>query len=384
VPFASALSEHPDAATAVGEVAGRVIEQLGEAPDVALLFVTTSHETQLNQIAAAVRRIVDPAVLAGCVTGSVLGTEREVEDRPAISLWAGVTGPARGTVLRASPSGEGEASLAGWLTDDELGFGPSGVIVLADPYSFPAPAFLGFVDDDRPGLPVIGGFASSPRPTLVLDEQFVTDGAVAVFLGPDVAVETVVSQGCRPIGEPWAVTAAEGNLVRELGGRPPLERLSHLASDALSEEEIALVNRGALHVGRVIDERKATFGRGDFLVRNIVGGDRITGALAVADDIEVGTTLQFHLRDPASATDDLHTLLRGRRADSALVFTCNGRGLHTFGVADHDASVVSAELGAVPVAGMFAAGEFGPVGGRNFLHGFTASIALISDRTAPG
>jgi small ligand-binding sensory domain FIST len=160
-----------------------------------------------------------------------------------------------------------------------------------------------------------------------------------------------------------------------MAGKPALERLREVA-DAASEEERLLLQRG-LHIGIVVDEHKTDFGRGDFLVRNVLGADRETGALAVGDRVEIGTTVQFHVRDAAAADEDLRELLTGAAAEAALVFTCNGRGRRLFGTADHDAALVSEMLGRVPAAGAFCAGEIGPIGGTSFLHGFTASIALF-------
>ncbi|HEX4980025.1 MAG TPA: FIST N-terminal domain-containing protein [Acidimicrobiales bacterium] len=384
MPFASALSEHPDPAVAVGEVAGRLLEGIGDEPDVVLVFATLPHAGALRSIAATLRRVVRPGVLAGTIAAGIVGTDREVEDRPGLSVWAARTGDARAVRLVARPAGQHGVDIDGWPEPADLGFAPSAVVAVADPYSFPAEALLAMAD--AAGLPVFGGLCSAgQRPTFVLDDRAYEGGAWAVFLGPGAAVEAVVSQGCRPIGDAWAVTSTDGpSVVRTLGGRPPIERLSALAAECLTSEEVALVNRGGLHVGRVIDEHKATFERGDFLVRNVVGADRATGALAIGDRVEVGTTLQFHLRDAVAADEDIHALLRSRTADAALLFTCNGRGVSTFGVADHDARALRDEVGPVPVAGFFAAGEFGPVGGRNFLHGFTASVALLKDRAAPG
>lgn len=385
MPFAAALSEHPDPAIAFGEAAGKVLEQLGADVDLALLFVTSPHAEALGEAAAAVRNILRPNVLVGAAAVSVVGTSREVEERPGLTLWAGRFGggvlPLELTASRIAPD---EVELSGWPAPEDIPFEPSALLLIGDPYSFPAEAFFDFAAEQYPRLPVIGGMASGARTRggtrLLVDDRIVTSGAVGALLGPGVDVESVVSQGCRPIGEPWAVTAAEGNVVHLLAGKPPLERLVELAKDALTDDEVTLVNQGALHIGRVIDESKAEFAAGDFLVRNVLGGDRTTGAIALADRIDIGTTVQFHLRDAAAASAELRAMLRGRRADAALVFTCNGRGVFTFGVPDHDASVVEDELGAVPVAGFFAAGEFGPVGGRNFVHGFTASIALLRER----
>ena len=171
------------------------------------------------------------------------------------------------------------------------------------------------------------------------------------------------------------VTRSEGPVVYELAGLPALDRLMAVV-EALSPEDRSRAQHG-LHVGRVIDERMATFERGDFLIRNVIGGDRKVGAIAVGDEVPVGATLQFHVRDADSADQDLRALMAGRTASSALVFTCNGRGTHLFGRRDHDAEVVTDQVGPA-VAGMFCAGELGPVGARSFLHGFTASVLLFA------
>lgn len=271
---------------------------------------------------------------------------------------------------------------------DEPPFEPLALLLLADPFGFPAESVFERLAERWPGMPVIGGMASAGRGPggnrLVLDERVLLTGAVGAFLGPGVEVETVVSQGCRPVGRPFTVTAAADNVVRELAGQPAMSRLIELANDELTHEEVDVVNRGGLHVGRVIDERKLDFGRGDFRVLNVLGANRTEGWIAVAEPIALGDTVQFHLRDADSADDDLRAMLTGRSAESALVFTCNGRGRALFDTADHDALVVDDYLGPLPAAGMFCAGEFGAVGGRNFVHGFTASIALLREADSFG
>ena len=232
---------------------------------------------------------------------------------------------------------------------------------------------------------MIGGLASAAAGPggnrLVLDDRLHTDGAVGALLPPGVAVSIVVSQGCRPVGQPYTVTRAEGHLLQELGGRPALARLQDLVT-TLPAEDRELLAQG-VHLGRVIDEHKLDFERGDFLIRGVLGADPNSGALAVGDELETGATVQFQVRDAVSADDDLRAMLAGREADGALVFTCNGRGMGLFGAPDHDASVVSELTGSPALAGMFCAGELGPVGGRTFLHGFTASMALFRDGLEP-
>ena len=379
--FGAGLSQHPDAATAVAEAVGQVLEALAgngdRPPDLALLFVTPPHLDALSEMARTVRATLRPGALLGCAAISVVGGSREVERAPAVSLWAGRTGEVTPFHLTAARTPDG-LTVTGW--PDTIPDDVTALLLLADPFSFPADEVLDRLAQDRPGLPVVGGLASAANAPggnrLVVDDRVVTNGAVAAFLGPEVAVSTVVSQGCRPVGAPYVVTRAEANIVYELAGRPALERLQEVAG-TLSEDDRRLMSE-LVQLGRVIDEGKADFERGDFLVRTVVGADPEVGALAVGDVVDVGSTTQFQVRDARSADEDLHQLVGGRSADAALLFTCNGRGVRLFGTPDHDAAVVSEHLAGVPVAGMFCAGEIGPIGGRNFLHGFTASVVLLS------
>jgi small ligand-binding sensory domain FIST len=385
MPFAAGMSEHPVTAHAVGEVAGAVLESLGERPDLALVFVTPPHAGVLEDAAAAIDEVLSPLVLLGCAAESVVGPYREVERSAAVSLFAARTGPLLPLLLEASVDGAFDATAAsGWPVD--IPFDPQALLVVADPYSFPVEQFLDRIATRHPGLPVVGGMASAARGPggnrLASGRRVTSSGAVGVILGPGVEVETVVSQGCRPFGDPLVVTKAERNVIVELAGRPALERLVAQAHHSLSKEELGLLDTGGLHVGRVIDEHRERFDRGDFLVRNVIGADRQVGALAVSEMMPVGTTVQFHLRDARSADEDLRLMLEGRRADAALVFTCNGRGTRMFEEPHHDVGVLADSIGRLPTAGFFAAGEIGPVGGRNFLYGFTASIALLRDPRA--
>ena len=381
--FAAGLSENPDLVQAVQEALVQVREGLGAGapPDLVLLFVTSSHRSLVPEAAKFVRDGLRPATLLGCAAPSIVGGRREVEGSPGVSLWAGRTGPVRPFHLEVTFTPDGP-TITGWPDDMASS---SGMLVLADPFSFPTPDFLERLDEDHPGLPLVGGMAlvgsAAGDNRLVVDDQVVDEGAVGVLLGPGVQLSIVVSQGCRPVGAPYVVTRAEGGVVYELGGQPPLERLKTLAA-TMTRAERTLMDRG-VHLGLVIDEHKVDFERGDFLIRNVLGADTANGALQLDDEIEVGATVQFQVRDAGSADEDLRHLIEGRSADAALLFTCNGRGRRLFRQPDHDAVVVGDNLRNPPVAGMFCAGEIGPVGGRNFLHGFTASVALLTATAAP-
>ncbi len=375
--YAAGLSEHPQPVEAVAEVVGEVEGTLAAAPTLAVLFVTGHHVEALPDVVETVRTALRPQTLLGATAVSVVGGAREVEDGPGISLWAATLAPetVRPVRLEARPAADprSETEIDG-VPDD----GPSGtMLLLADPFTFPVDALLSRLATEAPGLAVIGGLASAAGTAglnrLVLDAEIHRDGAVGVLLDDDLA--TVVSQGCRPIGMPLIITSAERNHVVELGGRPAIERLEDLVAGATEAERELLA--GGLHAGLVIDEGKLEFTRGDFLIRGVLGLDRSTGAVAVGDLVEVGSTMQFHVRDATTADEDLRSLMAGRSAASALLFTCNGRGRHLFSTPDHDATIVHDAIGQGPLAGMFCAGEVGPVGGRSFLHGFTASVLLF-------
>jgi small ligand-binding sensory domain FIST len=377
--FASAMSRHPVATQAVGEVAGDLIEQLGgQGCDLAVCFASTHHVGAFEDMAPALRSLVEPRVLVGGTAVAVVGGSHEVEEEPAFAAFAARLDATALTpiMLQVQETPDG-AALTGWPALDRA---PAMLLLFADPFTFPADGFLQRVNQDLPDMRIIGGMASSAGSPggnrLVLDDRVTDTGAVGVFLDGGIEVRTLVSQGCRPIGRPYVVTQANQNLIGELGGKPAIERLRELAA-AASEEERELLRRG-LHVGLVVDEHKAEFTRGDFLVRNLLGADEGTGALAVGERVSVGQTVQFHVRDAAAADEDLRELLADADADAALLFTCNGRGRHLFSVPDHDAGLVEKMLGPIPLAGAFCAGEIGPVGGRNFLHGFTASLALFA------
>jgi small ligand-binding sensory domain FIST len=387
MPFAAGLSQHPVAAEAAGEVIGQVLERIGPEPDLAALFVTAPLTGAVEDVAATVRSVLRPRRLIGATAVSVLAGEHEVEETSAVALWAGRLRRREGTgrpepvqALRL----EAEPVEDGWYLRGlpPPRAEPSTLVLLADPFSFPVEGVLGQLRQDQPAMTVVGGLASAARGPggnrLVLDHELHADGAVGLWIDGEQPVEPVVSQGCRPIGEPMVVTRAERNVLYELAGRPALERLMALIGQ-VSPEERALLQRG-LHLGTVVDERQATFSRGDFLIRNVLGAEREAGSIAVGDVVDVGSTVQFQVRDAASADEDLRALVaRAGDAAGALVFTCNGRGTHLFGRPHHDAEIVSGVVDGRACAGMFCAGELGPVGGRSFLHGFTASVALFRD-----
>lgn len=380
--FASAVSEHPVTSLATGEVTGAVLEAMGDRPDLVMVTVTRPHAGALEDIIATIDAVLHPLTLVSCAAESVVGTGREIEETPAISLWAGRVGPLAPVSLTATRLADDTWHFAGW--PDSLAFAPSALVLMTDPFTFPADEFLEWLSLRHPDLPVVGGHVSGGRGAggsrLAVGGALLTTGAVGVVLGPGVEVDTVVSQGGRPYGSPLTVTRSDRNILFEVAGTPAMECMVDQIKGNLSPTDVLGIESNGLFVGRLIDEHVDHPGAGDYLVRSVLGVDRSTGAVAVDDQVPLGGTVQFHVRDADTAHQELAALLAGRRADAALVFTCNGRGTRLFDESHHDAALLEASIGAVPVGGYFAAGEFGPIGGHNFVHGFTSSIALLRPR----
>jgi small ligand-binding sensory domain FIST len=373
--FGAAISEHPNAAYAIGEAAGSVLDQVGVGADVAIVFVTRPHGDEMADIAAAVQAILQPTAFIGTTAVGVIGGPSEVEDVAAVSVWAGRTGPAEAVRLEVVRSSDGTAVVG---MPDDAATGRRTLVLLTDPYSFPSEAFVRASNEQYPNLAIVGGMASAGGPganRLAVQGEIHMEGAVGILLPEGVDDSTVVSQGCRPVGDPFIVTASEGNLIHELASRPALERLRSIVDDADADDRELLTH--GLHVGLVIDESAEDYGRGDFLIRRVLGADHEAGALRIGDHAPIGTTLQFHVRDAATASGDLRAMLAPVEADAALLFTCNGRGTSLFGAPDHDAELVHGAVNGGAVAGMFCAGELGPVRRENHVHGFTASVLLF-------
>lgn len=371
---AAAISQHPVAALAVGELAGSILEQLdGAQIDLLVVFADSCHTGAIDDVSSALRELLHPGVLLGTTACGVIGQISEVEDAPAISVWAASGIDAK--PLRVEPGAA--APTSGWPQRDD-----ANVLLLADPFTTPLEDLFAAAMADGRSVSIHGGFASAARGPggnrLLLDGEIHSDGAVGVDLG-NTALRSVVSQGCRPIGRAYTVTGANRNVITELASQRPLDVLESIARDASAEDQQVL--GGGIHVGLVFDETKVDeYERGDFLIRAVMGADQASGAIAIGAEIEVGATVQFQVRDAQSASDDLSSMLStidGGVTSAALTFTCNGRGERLFGRAGHDAEMVHAISGSTATAGMFCAGEFGPVGDNNHVHGFTASTLLF-------
>ncbi|MBC3190567.1 FIST C-terminal domain-containing protein [Pseudonocardia sp. C8] len=392
------LAVGPDLTGAAEVATGQALSALGAAPDLVVFFVgpgsgPSAPGTEVEAAGLRVMELAGAGAAIGVTAHGVIADGRGVEGEPAVAVWAAslpavtvrTTAPVAERRPGAGPHGSGAISVRGLrppAEDDRV------EILLVDPHAFPIGGVLERGNENRPGFPVIGGLAGAPggpgANRLFVDGRVHTGGAVGVLLGGAAVPRIAVSQGCRPIGPSMVVTRAEHNRIAELAGKPAVERLREILRTLPPDERQQALQ--GLHLGVAVDEYADEHERGDFLVRAVLAVDVEGGTIVAGDVVEVGTTVRLQVRDVAGAAENLLELLgplrRDRPAAGALLFSCNGRGAAMFGDADHDVRTVRAGLDPdgtrrPPVAGFFAAGEIGPVGARNHLHGFTASVLVV-------
>lgn len=353
----------------------------GEVPDLAFVFVSGGTPDEMASALISARDRLGARTTIGCSAQGVMGRGRGLEGVPCVSVWAAVLPDVLVRSFHLEVIRDAETTAVMGTPSAR----PSDVVgvLLGDPWSFPAEGFLQGVPNVLHGLPLAGGMASGSTyrgdTRLLLNEHIYDRGAVGIVLGGAVSAKVVVSQGCRPVGLPMTVTAVDGVRIRTLASRSALDQAIDLV-DSLGDEERAMAIAG-LQLGIALDEYSEEFSHGDFLVRSILGADRSDGSIALGQAVSVGTTVQFQLRDEVAARHDLSATLSSLRdgglfdqCAGALLITSNGRGQGLFTSADHDIEVVRLGLGTDRVAGFFADGEIGPAGGRNHLHGNSATV----------
>lgn len=408
----SSLDRTEYAAVQAFEQAADQLPQGPASADLAMVFFSSAHVGQAGLIASAARAALPNATIIGCSAESVLGGSLELEDRPGISVLACSMPGADvrafpltrlATIDPANPNQvERVRDIAGMTHEHRA------TILLPDPFGLPAArtisvvdkaARLGLADSERPVT--LGGMASADNSAggnaFLLDGQIIRDGGVGLSINGPVTVDTVVSQGCRPIGPNMVVTQGQGNIVNRLGGRPAFDAVREVIAD-LEEDDRQLLSRGVF-LGVVADEHRRHFGRGDYVIRSIMSANEKDGSIALGDYVRLGQTVRLHARDASTAHEDLELLLDAQKLHEhpagCLLVTCNGRGTRLFDEPNHDAATVRRAFEAVrkgspaigsaprgtghpmPIAGFFAAGEIGPIQGRTFVHAHTACAALF-------
>ncbi len=388
--FTSGVSDAVNAAEAAGAACLQVAEQLaGASCDLVCVFASTIYRAAWPDVLERIREQLHPGVLIGCSGSGIIGGGKEFEWVPALSIIGAHLPQVRLFPFVVTPD-ELEGSGPGGFWIDKIGVSPDTrpvFVLFADPYTCEPRKLITELNTTYRSCPIVGGLVSGGNEPgehlLFMGGEVYRDGAVGVAMAGNIAMDTVISQGCRPVGRPYVITKAEEHAVLELGGRPALTVLHEVLS-GLTPDDRELAQRGSIFVGLVFNEMRPTFGSGDFLIRNIIGIDPNIGAIAVADEVQVGQTMQFQLRDPNTSRQELRRLLQqvgqttnGFPPAGCLLFNCTGRGKSLYGISHHDVRTIQTVSGKLPVGGFFCNGEFGPVGGTNFLHGYTASIGLF-------
>lgn len=353
-----------------------------------LVFMSPAFFPHAAQVLEILRFNAQIPLLVGCSGGGLIANAEEIEGASGLVLALYSLPGATLTAVRFTQEQiEAAEGKAYWQT--ETGVSPEKVnswLAFVDAFHVDGEGWLRSWNENYPAVPVFGGLASGafPEPVaqIYLDGDVFDDGGVAIAVGGEMELDGVISQGCTPIGEAWTLTRVEQNLIRHIGNRPAYTVLSETVQNLPPDEQRKL--QGNLHIGLAVNEYLEEFHRGDFLVRNLLGGDPNSGVLAVGALPRPGQTIQFQRRDAAAASEDLSELLMrkkksldGREIYGAALFCCNGRGKNLFGRASHDSQLVQAHFGPTGMAGFFCNGEIGPIGSRNFLHGFTAALTLF-------
>lgn len=388
------VAAHKIASTAVGALSEAILDaraQLSEPLSCAIVFLGGKATDDRNKQLAEMLDSLDLGVpLFGCASAAIAGTRSEIEGQPSASvlLIGGLSEPPRVFEMEYLDTPDGPSVLG---MDEELiqlAQRSNGLLVHACPMTFSIEMLFDSLSNMALSpdefVPVLGGYCSNDpwgsRSTLICNDRVIERGAVGIIMPPELRWDVVVSQGCRPIGEPMIITALDGTTILGLGGKPALERVRTMFMQLPNREREMAVE--ALLIGRAITEYSESFSHGDFLIRNVVGIDPDREGVEVTDRFHVGQTIRFHVRDHDAADGDMTTLLSRAAKEcteplAALLYSCNGRGSHMFRETGHDAMAIDRYFPGLPVAGMFAAGEFGPISKRNLIHGFTAVTAIL-------
>ena len=410
--WVNALSTRPSLEAAVTEAVETAQQALDAPADLGLVFISAAFASEYPRLMPLLREKLTVPHLIGCGAGGVVGSNpttgdrQEVEAEPALSLMLGYLPGVKVETfhLRAEDLPDLDSPPDRWV--EAIGVSPQDrphFILLADPFLSKVYDLLQGLDFAYPGAAKVGGLASagysSQGMSLFCDYHLYDEGTIGVALSGDVEIETIVAQGCRPIGKPYRIAEGERNIILgleelDLGGeitstgepQPPLKLVRELIQ-TLDEADRQLAQT-SLFVGLVRDEFKPELEPGDFLIRNLIGVDPHLGALAIGDRVRPGQRIQFHLRDARTSAEDLEMLLQRYEISSsdapnsmgALMFACLGRGEGLYGEPDFDSDLFHRYFEGVPLGGFFCNGEIGPVGGTTFLHGYTSVFGICRQR----
>ena len=391
--WASVGATEPAITQAIATAADRLLEALGgREPDLVLVFVSAQHRDQFAALPGLLRREFDSAQLIGCLGVNVIAAGRESMDQPAVALVGAVLPAVQLHAVHLEQQGVPPVYAERSLWDGALQLdaaSPTCQLLLAEPFSFNTENLLKALDRHYPHSVKLGGLSSGMEqpgtPCLLLNERVYNTGALCLSMSGNIAVDTLVAQGCRPIGEPMFANATHENLILQLDGKAPREVLTEVYQGIRRSDRKLFTE--ALFLGIAMEPQRQQYQAGDFLIRTILGLDPDSGALLVNTHVPTHSVVQLHLRDAQTSTQDLEQLLKQYRAQhtesqpcGVLLLSCLGRGAEFYGHADHDSNAFRQFVGDLPIGGFFCNGEIGPVRGVTHMHGYTSVFAVFSSK----
>lgn len=367
---------------AVEEAAETVLAELGEQPDLVIAFVSQAYADHFSSLPDCLRESFPDAMTFGSSVAGIIGNHSELEAQNAVVVMAAVLPGVEIQSFRLGSNPqewEEEIGIPADVSDTEF-------LVITEPFGGDSAKTIAWLDERFPGCTKVGGIASGGQvagdSVLMTDNTLHRTGAIGLALRGNIKIDTVVAQGCRPIGSPMFITRQLGNVIYEIDGQPAISVLEKLFAE-LDPEDRKLAHT-SLFVGVGMNDHKEVYEHGDFLVRGILGIDPETRSISLASLVRNGAIIQFHLRDAKTSATEVKELLNAAKdidAKAALCFNCLGRGKELYGEANHDTECFHDAMGDISLAGFFGNGEIGPVAGQTFLHSYTAVFALFSQRS---
>jgi len=388
--WASAISTQENIVSCIEETIESIRKKLdGVEPHLTIIFVSPHYGGDIEKIPELIRERLSPGILFGCTGGGIIGAGEEVEQQPAFSITCAHLPEVEIQTIYSDTMNLPDQDSSPRIWREWLNLPQEKApqfLFLADPFSFHGEEFLSGIDFAYSASKKVGGLASGARQPggnrLFLDQEIYDKGLIGLALCGNIQLDTIVAQGCRPIGAPMNITKCDRQLIRELDGRPPMEILQEIY-DTLNEKDRELLQT-SLFLGIEMDPMNDNPKQGDFLIRNLMGADRETGGISIGALLREGQLVQFHLRDKGMSSEDLNMVLTRyqeendyQSAEGALLFSCLGRGQYLYGKPNHDSNLFQEKLGEMPLGGFFCNGEIGPVGSSTFLHGYTSSFGIF-------
>lgn len=386
----SVVSEKEDPIAALEECAQKIRAENKEIPDIAFLFPSFHHAKSFDKLAPALKKLLSPRNMIGCSARAVIAGGSEVEHKPAMGITCAWMPQVSFYPFQLEQEGmpgpdEPPSAWRKWIGFEDTVKKPV-FVILSDPFTLDPEAFLRGMDYAFPTSVKVGGLASAAdRPgknAFYLNGETFIEGAVGMAMSGNIAVDSIVAQGCRPIGKPFRITECSENVLIAVDGKNVLETLGQMLESVPAEDK--RLARNALFLGILNDPTKQEISQKDYLIRNIVGVDSDKGSLAIGSWLRQGQIIQFHVRDSKASAQDLGEILEdyagrlhGPAPCGALLFSCVGRGVHLYKTPNHDSDLFRNKVGQLPIGGFFCNGEFGPVDGSTYIHGFTSCFGIF-------